>query len=90
MSKLAEIYKQAHDLVLKEYEDGLEDAWKVNAIFRHRLGEKGHETVMFHFVRDVENKVDKILNSVPVKPLTQQNKKTVEVSTESVKPTTAP
>jgi hypothetical protein len=86
MSKLAEIYKQAHEAVLKAYQEEPEDAWKVNAIFRSRLGEKGHESTMFQFVKDVETKVDELLKSVPVAVSTSPNKKEMEVL-PTVKPT---
>jgi hypothetical protein len=66
MSNLGELYKQAHTLVLKEYETNPEDAWKVNAIYRARLGQKGHESVMFQFVRDVEKKVDELVAKAPI------------------------
>ncbi len=62
-SKMADIYKQAHDLVLKDYQEEPEDRWKVDAIARSRAGEKGHESTMFQFVKDVESKVDKLLVS---------------------------
>lgn len=82
MSKLGELYKQAHDLVLKKYQENQEDAWKVNAIFRSRLGEKGHDSVMFAFVKDIETQVDELLKSIPVvdSDKTSLNKKKLEVS----------
>ena len=86
-NNLAAIYKQAHDLILKQYEDEPEDKWKVNAICRSRLGEKGHESTMFQFVKDVEAKVDELAKSIPAVVTTSPNKKEVEVSLEPVKPT---
>jgi hypothetical protein len=87
MSELAVIYKQANDQVLKKYQDEPEDKWKVNAIYRSRLGEKGHESTMFQFVKDIEAKVDELVKSVPIVVATSPNKKEVEVSLEPVKPT---
>jgi len=89
MSELAVIYKQANDQVLKKYEDEPEDAWKVNAIFRFRLGEntKQNEIAMFQFVRDIESEVDKLVKSVPITVATSPNKNDVEMSLASVKPT---
>jgi hypothetical protein len=66
MSKLADIYKQAHDSVLKSYQADPEDRWKVGAIARSRAGEKGHESTMFQLVKDVEAKVDELLKSMPI------------------------
>ncbi len=86
MSKMADIYKQAHDLVLKKYQEEPEDVWKVNAIYRSRLGEKGHESVMFQFVKDVEAKVDELVKFIPVAVSTSPNKKEMEVL-PTVKPT---
>lgn len=88
MSKLAEIYKQAHDAVLKKYEEEPEDAWKINAIFRSRLGEKGHESTMFQFVQAVEAKVDELILSAPImNNHVSPNKSLIEVA-PTVKPTT--
>ena len=86
MSKMADIYKQAHDLILKQYGDDPEDKWKVNAIYRSRLGEKGHESTMFQFVKDVETQVDELLKSAPIVVSTSPNKKEMEVL-PTVKPT---
>lgn len=83
---MADIYKQAHDLVLKKYQEEPEDVWKVNAIYRSRLGEKGHESVMFQFVKDVEAKVDELVKFIPVAVSTSPNKKEMEVL-PTVKPT---
>ena len=92
MSKMADIYKQAHDLVLKQYQEEPEDVWKINAIYRSRLGEKGHESVMFQFVKDVEAQVDELLKSVPVATVVSKspNLKEVEASAGTIKPTTPP
>jgi hypothetical protein len=87
MSKLAEIYKEAHDTVLKTYQDDPEDMWKVNSIYRSRLGEKGHESVMFQFVKDVEAKVDELVKMIPIVASVSPNKKSVEASLAPVKPT---
>ena len=86
MSELGKIYKQAHELVLKRYEDEPEDKWKVNAIYRSRLGEKGHESTMFQFVKDVEAQVDELVKFIPVAVSTSPNKKEMEVL-PTVKPT---
>jgi len=92
MSKMADIYKQAHDLVLKQYQEEPEDHWKVGAIARSRAGEKGHESTMFQFVKDVEAKVDELLKSVPVATTASKspNQKEVEASVGTIKPTTPP
>jgi hypothetical protein len=86
---MSNLYKQANDLVLKKYQEEPEDVWKVNAIYRSRLGEKGHESVMFQFVKDIEAEVDELvkLTSVLENKSASPNKKEVEVSLEPVKPT---
>ena len=48
MSELGKLYKKAHELVLKQYEDEPEDQWKINAIYRSRLGEKGMNQPCFN------------------------------------------
>jgi hypothetical protein len=84
MNGLAEIYKQAHELVLKKYDDEPEDRWRVNSIFRSRLGEKGHESVMFQFVKDIESTVDELLKTtIPTVSPT-------DVVLPTVSPTVAP
>jgi hypothetical protein len=93
MSHLGNLYKQAHDLVLKKYQEEPEDAWKVNAIYRSRLGEKGHESTTFQFVKDVETQVGELLKSTPIAARVNNqspNKKEVAISVEPIKPTTPP
>lgn len=90
MSKLAELYKQAHDLILKKYQDEPEDHWKIDAIVRSRAGEKGHESTMFQFVKDIEAQVDELVKSISVAAITSPNKKEVIASAEPVKPAISP
>jgi uncharacterized protein (UPF0303 family) len=90
MSKLAEIYKQAQELVLKKYQEEPEDTWKVGAIARSRAGEKGHESTMFQFVKDIEAKVDELLKSIPIVASNSENNKSPNMKDVEVLPTVKP
>ncbi len=87
---MAAIYKQAHDLVLQKYQEEPEDHWKLGAIARAREGEKGHESTMFQFVKDIEMQVDALLKSNPI--VTESpNKKDITTPAEPfIKPATPP
>ena len=84
---LVEIYKKAHENVLKRYENEPEDKWKVDAIARARQGEKGHESIMYQFVKHVEQEVNVLLARMPkVAEKPQSGIQVAETVTPSVPP----
>ena len=90
MSKLAEIYRQANENVLKKYQESPEDIWRVTAIADFRAGGKvAHENAMFKLAQDIESEVDRLLMDTPMVESTpiSTSKTPVEASLEPIKPT---
>lgn len=64
MSELANIYKQANDIVIKRYQEDPENRWRMFAINDCRAGKGEHTSVMNRFVEDVEIVVKELVEGV--------------------------
>jgi hypothetical protein len=84
MSNLAEIYKQAYDLVIEGYKSNPEDACLLRFIEEDRTDKRKHKTVMDEFMRRVEAKVDELLAIESVPATVQPTKAPVKPKVEHV------